>query len=241
MPFFSVITITKNSGHLFQNTYQSLESQTFRDFEWIVVDGSEEQESISIVDSCLPDNALLIRGCDSGIASAFNLGIQHSTGEYILFLNSGDLYSTNFLADCASKCPTNKILCGAPVICSENYEQVRLFNVKIKSLWRGMHIAHNWMCVPRYFYEDLGMIRNIPHAMDYEWCKRVISNYGIQAFQPLNLHKQYGSYLLGGHSHKYYFSGLAATRSINIEYGMNPCIAYSLYYIYSIHYFLTSF
>ena len=95
-PTFSIITVTKDSGKLFADTSNSILALTGSDYEWIVVDGSLSHLSIEVVDSCSSGRAQLIRGKDTGIAHAFNLGIEASSGHFILLLNAGDTYSYDF-------------------------------------------------------------------------------------------------------------------------------------------------
>lgn len=235
---FSVVTITKNSGALFSATAQSLKQSTFIDFEWIVVDGSTQVESIFIVNSFSSQIDILVRGQDRCIAHAFNLGIQRASGEYILILNSGDSYTPDFLAICSSECSSSKITCFSASLIDSNGKKKGVFRPKVTALWRGMHVAHNWMCVPSKIYKSVGLYKELQHAMDYEWCKRAISLYGACIFKSSIYQYTCGTYLLGGHSDRYYFSGLSSTRSINIFYGMNPVLANLLFLAYAIRFTL---
>lgn len=86
-PVFSIVTITRNNLDGFRRTQESLDRQSFRNFEWLVIDGNSTDGTQSI----LPENAL--SEPDNGIYDAMNKGIHRSTGEYILFLNAGDTLS----------------------------------------------------------------------------------------------------------------------------------------------------
>ena len=229
---FSIITITKNSKCLFNKTAKSIQCQTFLDYEWIVVDGSDQENSVNIVDESIVSSALLIRGQDRNISHAWNLGIAASRGSYILLLNAGDTYTPDFLQVCSLNVAYSIINCGSAAIIDESGNSLGLFTPKPKALWRGMHIPHNWMCVPRHFYDIFGLYSEMPHAMDYEWVRRVYANFGSSAFVPLPI-RSYGTYLLGGHSDKYYFEGLMATKEINQSFGMPRFLATSLYAAYA--------
>jgi hypothetical protein len=233
IPNFSIVTVTKDSGPLFARTSDSIASLSCSDYEWIVVDGSRELSSIDIVDSCCGGRAILIRGKDTGIAHAFNLGITASSGRFVVLLNAGDTYSSDFLCECLKSCSDTSILCGSAKLVSTSTKAVGRFIPKPRALWRGMHVPHNWMCVPRRIYSQIGLYRHMPHAMDYEWCKRVLSVFGPTVFRCLPTDRDYGTYLLGGHSDVGYYLGLSASRSINIEYGMNRAIAWFIYGCYA--------
>jgi glycosyltransferase involved in cell wall biosynthesis len=237
-PLFSVITITKNSGILFERTAKSIASQTFSDFEWIVVDGSTCRESVNVIDRNILVGVKLIRGLDRNISDAWNLGIKCSIGYFILILNSGDTYAPTFLELCSRYRDSNDIiLCGSATTVDDVGKEHFLLTPKINALWRGMHIPHNWMCVPFEFYEKYGLYSEIDHAMDYEWVYRVFNSRGGSCFLALP-GRSHGTYLLGGHSDKNYIQGLLKSHHIRSSYGMNKVLSFLLLVIYAANYFL---
>jgi glycosyltransferase involved in cell wall biosynthesis len=178
----------------------------------------------------------LLRGKDRGISHAFNLGISASNGSYILMLNAGDTYSPDFLNVCFEHARTSFIICGSTSLVTTRNDVIGIFAPKPRALWRGMHLPHNWMCVPASFYKELGVYREIPDAMDYEWCKRVIATYGRDIFKSIPGNSSHGTYSLGGHSDKRYLKGLSASKYINIEYGMPTPLANLVYLAYLLKY-----
>jgi len=88
--FLSIITINKNDAIGLKKTCLSVITQTFKDFEWIIIDGASEDDSVSIIKQYLNRITYWISESDSGIYNAMNKGIKHATGSYLLFLNSGD-------------------------------------------------------------------------------------------------------------------------------------------------------
>ena len=96
-PLFSIVTITRNNKDGFIRTRESLERQSFHDFEWIVIDGDSTDSTKDI----LPPNAL--SESDKGIYDAMNKGIERSKGRYILFLNAGDMLSDMDILSTLSK------------------------------------------------------------------------------------------------------------------------------------------
>lgn len=94
MPIITIITINRNNAAGLKRTLASVLSQSVTDFEYIVVDGASTDDSIGVINSqnCKLQtiNYKLISEPDAGIYNAMNKGIKMATGEYLLFINSGD-------------------------------------------------------------------------------------------------------------------------------------------------------
>jgi glycosyltransferase len=98
-PFFSIITVNYNSGEVIKDTIKSLSTQTFKDFEFIVIDGGSTDESFKIIKSSKDKKIIdkLIIEKDQGIFDAMNKGANNSSGEYLLFLNADDFLIDKFV------------------------------------------------------------------------------------------------------------------------------------------------
>lgn len=97
----SVITINYNNAAGLRKTVASVREQTFNDFEYIIIDGGSTDGSSEIIDT-IP-TAYSCSERDAGIYDAMNKGVAHARGEYVLFLNSGDvLASAEVLAHTAN-------------------------------------------------------------------------------------------------------------------------------------------
>lgn len=95
----SVVTVNFNNREGLQKTAASVVGQTFRDFEWIVVDGGSDDGSKEVIERYADRIAWWCSEPDRGIYDAMNKGIAHSSGEYLLFLNSADmLFDENVLS-----------------------------------------------------------------------------------------------------------------------------------------------
>ena len=87
---FSIITINLNNRDGLQKTIDSVVPQTFRDFEWIVIDGGSTDGSKELIERNADHFSYWVSEPDKGIYNAMNKGIKVAKGEYLLFLNSGD-------------------------------------------------------------------------------------------------------------------------------------------------------
>lgn len=89
----SIITINLNNAEGLQKTISSVNNQTFKDFEHIIIDGKSTDNSLEVINKYAQIASATLKWSsepDSGIYQAMNKGIIMSNGMYILFLNSGD-------------------------------------------------------------------------------------------------------------------------------------------------------
>lgn len=86
----SIITINYNNIKGLQRTIDSVVAQTFRDFEWIVIDGGSTDGSKELIEKYADHFSYWVSEPDKGIYNAMNKGIKVAKGEYLQFLNSGD-------------------------------------------------------------------------------------------------------------------------------------------------------
>lgn len=91
MPNLSIITINLNNAKGLSNTIQSVLSQDYKDFEYIIIDGKSVDSSCDVITKYENKINLWISEADTGIYNAMNKGIIRATGDYCLFLNSGDV------------------------------------------------------------------------------------------------------------------------------------------------------
>jgi glycosyltransferase involved in cell wall biosynthesis len=100
MPKLSIITINLNNHLGLIRTVTSIQSQSFRDFENIIIDGGSTDDSVNWIQRNSKLFAYTISEKDNGIYDAMNKGLQVARGDYCLFLNSGDyLHNQNALAN----------------------------------------------------------------------------------------------------------------------------------------------
>lgn len=87
----SIITINYNNAEGLEKTIRSIVSQDHSDFEHIVIDGNSSDQSVDIIKKYETHLTYWISEPDSGIYNAMNKGIKQAKGEYVLFINSGDI------------------------------------------------------------------------------------------------------------------------------------------------------
>lgn len=91
----SIITINLNNKEGLQKTIESIVNQTFKDYEFIIIDGGSNDGSIDVIELYKENITYWISEPDKGIYNAMNKGIRIAKGEYYYFLNTGDRLKSN--------------------------------------------------------------------------------------------------------------------------------------------------
>lgn len=101
-PLVSIITACYNAEDFIEETIQSIENQSFTNWEWIIIDDFSEDSSVSIIVECAQKDArikLLPIKKNSGAAIARNMGIALAKGKYMTFIDADDVWKPHFLAE----------------------------------------------------------------------------------------------------------------------------------------------
>ncbi len=113
MPKLSIITINYNNKEGLEKTIKSVVNQTHKDIEYVVIDGGSTDGSKELIEQHKQSITYWVSERDKGIYHAMNKGIHAATGEYLLFLNSGDyLSSDNIISDIDSELVNEDIIYG---------------------------------------------------------------------------------------------------------------------------------
>ncbi len=114
MALVSIITPAYNCKNTIKGTYDSVLSQTFKDWEWIIVDDCSPDDSFHYIKELTKDDPgviVLKTPKNGGTAVARNIGLKNVNGRYITFLDSDDLLDPNYL-----ECQLNFIKEHGPLI-----------------------------------------------------------------------------------------------------------------------------
>lgn len=96
----SVITINKDSKEGLRKTIESVISQTyFSGIEYIIIDGASTDGSVDVIKEYKDKINFWSSKPDKGIYDAMNKGLKYATGDYVLFLNSGDFLNDAYVIE----------------------------------------------------------------------------------------------------------------------------------------------
>lgn len=167
----SIITINLNDKSGLQSTIKSVVSQTFNDYEYIVIDGASTDGSVEVIKEYQNQITCWISEPDSGIYNAMNKGILRAKGEYCLFLNSGDtLYSYTVLESLFfNDFDTDIVSCGMHTY-SKKEQHINLPPANI-SLYTFAHgsLPHSSSLIKRRLFDTVGLYHE-HYKIISDWC-----------------------------------------------------------------------
>jgi len=99
MPCVTVITVLRNGKNTIENTILSVINQTYSNIEYIIIDGASTDGTLDIIKKYEEKFDYWISEPDKGIYYAMNKGVDLATGEWVIFINSGDSFYSRFVLD----------------------------------------------------------------------------------------------------------------------------------------------
>lgn len=173
----SIITINYNNHEGLQKTIDSILAQTWRDFEWIVIDGGSTDGSKDLIEKYQSHFAYWCSESDKGVYNAINKGIARAQGEYISCMNSGDtFYAPDTLQKVFSEEREADILYGDWLQVFEDHELLVDFPapVELYSFYLR-NICHQAMFVRTSFLKKKGFDESFRIKADYSrWIEAVL-------------------------------------------------------------------
>ena len=181
----SLVTINRNSAAGLEKTLQSVASQTFKDFEYIIVDGASSDGSVEVIKKYEPQFLHLkwVSEPDSGIYNAMNKGIRMSSGDYIQILNSADCLAapdvTERMLAALEKAGQPSILYGNMVKCFPDGKKVvdQSFagqEITMRGMFSGT-LNHDPAYICRDLFEKYGYYdETLKIVSDWKWYLQAI-------------------------------------------------------------------
>lgn len=100
-PRISIVTVSFNCKAIIEKTILSVINQAYSNIEYVVIDGASTDGTLDIIHKYESNIDILISERDEGIYDAMNKAISMATGEWIYFLNAGDVFASyNVLEKC---------------------------------------------------------------------------------------------------------------------------------------------
>ena len=185
-PKFSLITVTYNAGAVLEDTIQSIITQTYKNVEYILIDGASTDNTMRIVERYRDHIHTVVSEPDQGLYDAMNKGLSLATGDYVCFLNAGDcLHEDDTLlsmvhsvaASHEAPCPPDVLYGDTALVDSEGHflRMRRLTppeHLTWKSFRHGMLVCHQAFFARRAITPHYDL--RYRFSADFDWCIRVM-------------------------------------------------------------------
>lgn len=189
----SIITINWNNAEGLARTLDSVKAQTCKEFEHVIVDGASTDGSVEIIQSYVRDvssmmcDVLWVSEKDTGIYNAMNKGIRMAKGEYLLFLNSGDVLVDGDVVKKFNEVEVNAdIATGIERLPSGELIYPKKDSELSYSYFYEDTLLHQSTFIRKDAFERYGMYREDYRIVsDWEWFFRVLVRDGA-SYQPLD-------------------------------------------------------
>jgi glycosyltransferase involved in cell wall biosynthesis len=218
---FTIVTCVYNAEKVFRRTAESVLAQTYRGVEHLILDGaSTDNTLIEAKDymersyaSGLGHEVRITSEPDNGLYDAMNKGIAQASGDYIVFLNAGDVLPSADTLDKISQAVVEgeslpAVLYGDTDVVDDDghFLRHRRLSPPENLTWRsfryGMLVCHQAF----YVRTDIAKITpyniSYKYSADVDWCIRVMKTAEQQHLPLKNIHAVVVNYLDGGMSIK---------------------------------------
>jgi len=225
-PKLSVITVVFNNVKDIERTLNSVLGQSYPNIEYIIVDGGSTDGTMEILSTYKDRFALLISEPDKGIYDAMNKGLRNASGDYVLFMNSGDeIYDAHTVEHIFSSSEDADIYYGETELYDENWTPIGLRRHRTpeqfdwKSFRYGMNISHQAIYVRRSIAPYYNL--KYPLSADIDWVIKAAK----KARKITSTRLVVAKYLVGGLSKKRHRQSLKERfRIFSHHYGFLPTI-----------------
>jgi len=181
-PRFSIITVTYNAEKVIEETIQSVITQTYKNYEYIIIDGASKDNTLSVIDKYKDMISRVVSEPDKGLYDAMNKGIAAATGDYLCFLNAGDSFheddTLQLMVHSIDDNELPDVLYGETAIVNKegHFLHMRRLQTPEKLTWKsfkqGMLVCHQAFFARHTIVEPFDL--SYRFSADYDWCIRVM-------------------------------------------------------------------
>jgi len=224
----TIITVTLNSQDTIRDTLNSVLSQVYSNIEHVLVDGGSKDDTLQIIKSYPLKKKKIFIKKGYGIYKSINYGIKKATGNYIIILNSDDIFNSNFTIDNIIKIikknkDTNIFIGNIKYFKNFNYfKVVRDYSsnhFKVNDLKQGVMPPHPATVIKKKIYKEFGLYKeNYKIAADFDIFLRFLLINNIK-FKKMNF--DVVRMRAGGISGKNLKSYIITTQEINNSFKEN--------------------
>ncbi len=228
----TIITVTKNSEKYLKKNIESVLTQSYKNYEHIIVDGNSADKTVKIIKSYKKKIKYIRNRNDKGLYHAMNVGIKNSKGDIIGILNSDDIYFKNTLKI------VNKyfnIYKNLDFLFGSVYKHKLLhgFNPWKINFSFGFYSTHSvGFFIKKKAQKKIGLYDlNYKYSADYDLFLRMIKKHRLKGMATTKK-EIFGKFRQGGLSSKIRFIDyLRECNKIRLNNGQNYLLVYLIYFI----------
>jgi len=228
-PKISVVTVIFNNKEGLEKTIKSGINQTYSDIEYIIIDGSSTDGSIEIIKKYENKIDKWTSEPDKGIYDAMNKGIKRATGEYVNFLNAGDVFYNKKVLE---KVSVSLDSCKSKFFCGRTRKIYPLYKtftpITMQKLKYGIMPSHQASFVGRELLLNMGGFDlGYKSSADFDFYCRFFKKGGEVCFSDIII----ADFLAGGMSSRKEISYFETYRVIKKHFGNYYAYRYYLFKI----------
>ena len=184
----SIITVVWNNKDTIKDAIDSVLNQTYKDIEYIIVDGASTDGTVEVVQSYGDKVTKFVSEPDDGLYDAMNKGIKLATGDVVGILNSDDFYTDKFVIEKIVKVFEEKevdsVFADLVYVKPDNLEKIVRYydssNCFPHKFQYALYPAHPTFFVKRWVYEKYGLFKiDYKIAADFDILARFLYTYKI--------------------------------------------------------------
>lgn len=223
----SIITVVFNASGTIRNAIESVLSQTYKEIEYIIIDGGSRDGTVDIIASYGNRITKMISQPDEGLYHAMNKGVDLATGEIVGFINADDMINSD---DCVTAIVEKFKQSNADAVYGDNIYVDQHNTSKIVRYWRAGEYNKNnfrkgWMpphlstYIKRKYYSEFGLFRkDMKIAGDYELMLRFFYKNKLRV---IYINKIIARMRAGGISNSSFSNILKANIEVYKSWGLN--------------------
>ena len=195
----SVVTVVYNCAATIEKTMQSVINQSYSNIEYIIIDGKSIDGTLGIINRYNKYICKIVSESDHGIYDAMNKGIRQATGDYLIFMNSGDVFISDLICEkVAKKIKETDIFYGDSIAIDEESRIELMIKAKrLNSIYRGMIFSHQSV------FTKLELLKKHPFDIRFQ----ISADF-----------EQYISFFLEGYKFKYFPQIVSKTQIGGLSY-----------------------
>lgn len=182
LPKISVVTVVLNNRNQIEDTILSVINQTYTNIEYIIIDGGSTDGTLGIIEKYKNSISVIVSEPDKGLYDAMNKGTEKATGEWIIYMNSGDIFSSekilkeiiyNYLEI------KNKNLLYSDYITINSLGEKKYYKARsLNNLWIGSPTSHQSIFVKTSIAKNHLFDIHYKINADYDFIYKTYKKYG---------------------------------------------------------------